>query len=306
MGIDKARFVTTLPVRNSFMNYISDQWQYGSCPTLYRVSAPNLDGKPLKRSDRVQVVTCREAEPSFYLLLNFKASRREDPRHVIEVNPNNMQGGLQQLFRLFDSIFDGFGPEVFKISRLDLNGDIELPVEQIFRSLYVPPKKKADTLFLADNEGRTRAQFKIRLTGFYIGASPAMLRVYDKREEMRVKKKDLSGVPDILTRVEFEFRHHKCPVKKLSEISKLANLEPFHELQFFSVSSQNMSTQRAARQASLEDLVRHVGMHQAIRSLNEDRHFKRDYQGILQPVPEIREQLQRAFLEGVKRFLKTE
>lgn len=285
------------------MAYLSDEWQSGSHSALYRISAPNLEGQPLKASDRIRVATRKDVEPAFYLLLNFTVSRRDPPRHIVEVNPNNMAGGLRELDNLLGLLFEGFGPAAFNISRLDLNADVCLPVEQIFHTLYVPPKKKAESHHLTDKEGRTGKHFKRFLTGFYIGGSPGMLRVYDKLEELRVKKKDVSGMPDPLTRIEFELRHHKCPVRILSDIFRLAAVEPFRGLQFFKFSPQIILGQQSARRTCLQDLVRSVGMHQAIRSLNGDRHFRRDYEGILEPMPEMSDLLQRAYMEGVKRFL---
>ncbi len=304
MGIDKARFVTTQPVRESFMNHLNGEWLGKPIFPLYKILAPNLEGEPLRRSDRILIVTRKEAEISFYLQLNFTPNRNEPPRNVLEVNPNKIPGGVHDLFKLLDSLFDGFDPALFKISRLDLNADVGLPVEQIFHSLYVPPKRKAESHLLTDKEGRTRTQFKRFLTGFYIGGSPALLRVYDKREELRAKGTDVSGIPDPLTRVELELRHDRCPVRFLSEISGLVDVEPFRGLQFLKFSSQSAHGPQGTRRASLEDLVRRFGMHQAIRSLNGNRHFRRDYEGILEPMPEMNALLQGAFMEGVKRFLQ--
>jgi hypothetical protein len=303
MGIDKARFVTTLPVRETFMDSLNVEWLGRPTYPSYKISAPNLEGQPLSRAHRIQLATRPGSEIFFFLQLNFSANRKESPRNVLELNPNNVAGGIKELFALLDSVFEHFHPALFRVSRLDLNADVCLPVDQIFQTLYVPPKRKGESHLLTDREGRTRRQFKRFLTGFYIGSSPAMLRVYDKLEELKSKKKSISEMPDPLTRLEFEFRHHKCPVRDLTDISRLAAVEPFRGLQFFKFSPQITYEKQSVRRTNLQELVRSVGMHQAIRSLNGDRHFRRDYEGILEPMPEMSDLLQRAYLEGVKRFL---
>src|ERR1700737_4983326 len=120
MGIDKARFVTTLPIRETFMDSLNVEWlgraaypsslnvEWLERPTYpsYKISAPNLECQPLSRAARIRISTRPGSEISFFLQLNFSANPKEGPRNVLELNPNNLTGGVKELFALLDRLFE--------------------------------------------------------------------------------------------------------------------------------------------------------------------------------------------------------
>ncbi len=126
----------------------------------------------------------KKFQPAFFIQNGFLVPKR-DPVQILEVNPNKMANGREDLDVLVGWIF---GPSAeFKISRIDLNADLEAPVDSFFRSLRIPYKRKSARY--SESRSRTiQVHGNCGITGLVIGASPAQLRVYDKIQEQRVRR----------------------------------------------------------------------------------------------------------------------
>ena len=308
MGIDKLRLITTEPVSQNFCGSVNwDVELYKDCRRmrLFDVFIRNPEKNQIDPDLQCRIATRKgKSYPAFFLHLNFQAFTGHGLRQILEVNPNKFIHGADDLRALIRSIFGEPLPD-FKVSRIDLNADVQMPVDRFFRSLRVPYKRKA-TKYSEERRNAVRVHGNCGVTGFQLGASPSLLRVYDKREELRRLRQETDHLPAVLTRFEWELRHSKCPIKYLSELPELLEIQPFDQLQFTEPSPgyDFRADPVASRKRYLYDsLAEDYGAHEAARILNRSRHFKRDVAPLLMPAAGVKEQLHRSYLAGVARFL---
>lgn len=132
---------------------------------------------------------------------------------AIEINPARFDNwklfhsGLQQAFC-------DYSLDDFKISRVDLCVDINVPLDFFRKSLLV-------------KRMRTNETFSSTSNTLVFGKSPKRISLYD-----RYKGKKLNSETEI-TRIEFQLRGNRCPIQKLSEVDKLYDLDLFSNFQFF-------------------------------------------------------------------------
>lgn len=258
-------------------------------------------------TSQCKVVSRPHLEPQFFLQLNFKAFHGHGSRQILEVNPNTFLEGLADLRRLITTIF---GPDTadLKVSRIDLNAEAEVPVDYFHRSLRVPYKRKNCRFATAESAG-LKTHLNRGTTGFQIGASPSLLRVYDKREDFKRQRKNLDGLPPVLTRLEWELRHRKCPIAYISELPELLEIYPFDTLEFYETPHfydfRNDPTD-SLRRHQFNHLVDDYGAHETARILNGQRHFKRCFSHLEVEAGALKQQLQDSYLSGVDRFLNNQ
>jgi len=221
------------------------------------------------------------------------------------LNPNKLRAGFLELMETIAWIF-GSIPGDLKISRIDPCADIDLPVDFFLRCLRVPRKRKS-AQYAKDDGHPLRAYGNRGVTGFTIGASPAMLRIYDKREELRRLREDVSGIPPILTRLEWELRHRKCPIARISEIDRLQEYRPFDQVEILTTTEVydfHNDTKNSTRLFLLNRLTDEYSRQEAIRIVNYQRNFGRDYGAIVADDAEIKERLNESFRAGIQMFFE--
>ena len=227
MGIDKLRLISPVFPLPEFIHEVNEDQTCPKWLRKYQVLFRNPQ-KPHIQNDTVCRINTRKGiEPAFFLQLNFKAFPGGVLRQIIELNPNKLHKGCWDLLNLLERIFDPDCPDL----KVDPCADIELPVDFFRRSLRIPRKRKT-TEFSELDSSRTYSNRGI--TGFYIGASPSIFRVYDKREELKRLREDVEHLPPILTRLEWELRHRKLPITFISEISELYEYRPFNKVEILS------------------------------------------------------------------------
>ncbi len=302
MGIDKLRLISGHPPSDPFFEWVNADRASSS---FYQerdlvISFRHPLEERVKESTQCTIRSKAHLRPQFFLQLNYKAFHGHGCRHILECNPNTLTNGLADLSRLTTSIF---GPtmEDLKISRIDLNAEAEIPVDYFHRALRVPYKRKSSRFDKVSVQGHLNRG----ITGFQIGATPSLLRVYDKREEWQKKKRDTSALPQTLKRLEWELRHKKCPVTHLSELPELLETRPFDSLEFFEAPHtydfRNDPTDSLKRH-QFNHLVGDYGAHETARILNGLRHFKRDYGQLQIDGAAVKEVLQESYLAGLDRF----
>ncbi len=130
-----------------------------------------------------------------------------------------------------DWLEDLFGPEATSeilgspIERLDLCMDLALPFETLERAASLPGCRRVEK-WSSDN-GRT----------IYLGQYPAMFRLYEK---FGVPASHVDYWPDsqertpgnyvAVVRIELELQRHKVPIQNLSQLSAMADQNPFGRL----------------------------------------------------------------------------
>jgi hypothetical protein len=301
MGIDKLRLISAIFPRSEFIQEINEDQVLPREFRKYEVRFLYSQPSRIQNDSVCRIITRRGIEPAFFLQLNFQAFRGSGVRQIIELNPNRLRNGCQDLLSLLEKIF---GPDSvnLKISRIDPCADIELPVD-FFRSSVRIPRKRKSTEFADLDSSRTYSNRGI--TGFYIGASPSIFRVYDKREEMKRLREDVENLPPILTRLEWELRHHKVPIACLSEIYKLREYRPFDKIEILSTDQFydfHNYPEESRKKFLLDRLTEKYGRQEAIRIVNHSRNFKRDYEAIATDSTTIKELLNRSYRETVSRF----
>ena len=182
---------------------------------------------------------------------------------------------------------------------MDLNAEIEgVPVSYFKEAVRLPLKRKTETI---SNRG---------VETFYWGRNPVRMRVYDKREELwKVHHADVSPLPAVLTRLEWEFHNRRCPIKTFSELPTLMNLRPFDDLQLLETSVAfdfRTDPVGATKLFTFQKLSEEFGRHDAIRILNANRNFIRDYKKHLVAGADVKERLQNSYLESTQRFFNNQ
>jgi hypothetical protein len=306
MGIDKLRLISTQFPRPEFVNEVNEDQMYFP-KELRKFDARLLSSNHLglQRDSVCKISTRRGIEPQFYLHTNFQAFPGDVIRHLVEFNPNKLRNGYLDLVNLLDRIFGPYRPDL-KISRMDPCADIEMPVD-FFRFNMRIPRKRKNTEFAELDTSRTYSNRGV--TGFYIGANPSLLRVYDKREEMKRLRQEVDYLPPILTRVEWELRHKKLPITWLSQFRELLDYQPFEKIEICEtdrIYDFNYDTENSRKKFLLDRLTDEYGRQEAIRIVNRSRNFKRDYGSIVMKSPEIIDRLHQSYRDGVTRFFNNE
>jgi hypothetical protein len=165
---------------------------------VYRFQFRDREEIPvISPKDQLRIQTRAGVEPFVFLELNFFApGGKLPPQTVVELNPNKFEDGFAGVSRLLDSMF--WLKDAVKVTRLDLNSDVERATVQYFRdALRYPRKRKSGDI----GEWRKRGTETV-----YLGRSPSLLRIYDKRQEQKYHRADVSALPAVLTRLEWETR----------------------------------------------------------------------------------------------------
>ena len=243
--------------------------------------------------------------PAFYFQMNFAIPGGMGFTNILELNPNKMAAGIDDFKNLVTAIFGEYLGDL-RISRVDLNADIEIPVDYLYRSLRIPGKRKGKTFYGNDGPGR-QTHSNRGVTGFYIGCSPSQLRVYDKRLELKERRKDVSGLPPILTRAEWEFRNKRCPIRYLAELPQLLEIHPFDLIEvipYLGAYDFHNDCLASVKRFTLDRLAEEYGIQDAARILNRDRNFRRDYRDLMSWInaSTIKDRLHDSYLRGTRRF----
>ncbi len=120
---------------------------------------------------------------------------------------------------------------------------------------------------------------------------------------MKRSGKDLSQYPETFTRVEWEFRNKRCPVRRLSQLPELFDYKPFDSLEFLDTDKYydfHNQTVESCNKFSFDQLAAIMGSHEAARILNKGRHFKREFSKILITGKSIKADLQNSYLQGLQ------
>jgi hypothetical protein len=331
MAIDKIAMMSVEEPSEEWFGYMNDQLSRPDegrnfvFDFKYREKRV-VDG--LTRDSEVAVYTKPHISPFVRVDLKYKVLGSKEPRSTrIETNPNNFETGWEGLQTLVDGVY---GRRVDpRITRLDLNVDIEDVSVQYFRdALHIPKKRKSGEILEWKNRG---------IETSYVGKNPAKLRIYDKIQERKYHHVDVSKFPDVLTRVEWELhsdRILKCaglpedygtrrPAPHLgkaktqafyfSELPILEDCRPFRSLEFldgtpyydFRTDDLMSGTAPSVRRLTYDALVQKVGAHDAVRILNVQRHFKRDYTPLFLDNSKLRYRIESAFKQSINQFFRS-
>lgn len=325
MGIDKLRMVTGHPVHPSFIHTLNQALgekhpykkqlivtiQEEKKPTFF-TETNGLRVHPLCKATVTTTTGC--GRDPFYLAMNFQATPGAPTNvNILDLNPNKLSQGLFSLMGIIREIWgsevclqtsrkpgDSECPLGFRISRIDLNADVQLPIDFLARTIRVAGKRKVVNFALEAHCNRG-------IQTFYIGCSPARLRVYDKRRELETIGADLSACPPVLSRIEWELRHHRCPIRGLEQIELLRDYHPFRSLRIYEAPELfdfENDLKPSIRRFAFSRMAAELGAHEAARILSCERPFKREYEPVLLEHSEIRDELAASYQQGIANFLE--
>jgi hypothetical protein len=179
----------------------------------------------------------------------------------LEINPSKLQLRYTDLMAIIKA---GMDADEATIQRIDHASDVEMPVLQAFETVRI--KHKRNVRSHTDYE-------KGELTGFYIGSKFEQALIYNKScdpkgSKFRPSKEKASF--SHLTR--FEIRHHskKVPYRKLKELPKLLNFNPYQRFEVLEFKYAGEGFAEFQRQNKLH------GLQNSFMRLNKQNNFRRD------------------------------
>jgi hypothetical protein len=120
---------------------------------------------------------------------------------------------------------------------------------------------------------------------------------------------DVSQLPTVLTRIEWEFRDRHCPVRFFGELPQVIDLQPFERLQFLETEEQynfRYDPKHSYHKFAYNSLVKEKGAHEATRIFNKacGRHFSRNLKNDLLENVELRDRVHHAWYSSTKAFFE--
>jgi hypothetical protein len=303
MGLDKLRLISKRAPCREFLEEINEELRLQSDERRFEIRLRNPQELTVTRNSSCSITTKRLIRPAVFLQLNYHVPGT-GAVHVLELNPNKLPEGIRTLTQLLIRIFNDDFNEL-KVTRVDLNADIEIPVDYFHRALRIPRKRKTTNFLSEIGEFTNRG-----LTGFYIGRSPSLLRVYDKREEMKQARQDISKLPPIYTRLEWELRQPRSPIEYLLQLPELLDFKPFERLEIMEGApcyDFHNDTMNSRKKFLFDSLNKDYGLQNTIRILNKGRNFSRDYGEIVSTnTTDIKKRLQDSYIDGIQRFFSNQ
>jgi hypothetical protein len=308
MGLDKLRCITPRRPGNAWFDMLNVEFKQ---PKDQRSLVFNFQFKDRKNvgaidmTSRVRIHTKPGIEPAFFLELNYIApGGKLPPLSVWEINPNKFDQGWAGVERMRLQIFTDDCLDL-KVTRMDLNAEIEGVSVHYFRdALRIPLKRKS-----ADcAKERDREEWKsCGVQTLYIGRSPSRLRIYDKIQELKYRGIGLRGLPDVLTRFEWELRNDRCPIEHFADIRRLLpDCDPFAAIQLKDASEYydyKNDPHGSMKRRLFKGLVEDLGIHDAIKVFNRDRNFARDFRPIVVDNTDLKQQIGESYQRTNRRLL---
>ena len=295
MAIDKICLVSTLAPSSAFLAQVNRDLFRSLSQRRFKFKYRQSEFSVITEESRCTVSTKKGITPAFSLLLNYGVHQR----YLLELNPATLPNGAHDLTSLLKEI--GWSADDLQINRLDLCADLDLPVEYLYRTLRVPNKRVTEVISRSVNNRGVQ--------GYYVGKNPATLRVYNKLAQLKRFKNDAQSLPAQLTRVEWEFRGKKCPVRRLSQLPKLLEIDPFECIEILeseAVFDFHGNTKASLKRFNFNQLAKEFGAQEACRILGHQRHFKRDFGRVLVNRSEIKKAMCQSYIRGLQLFFQNQ
>ena len=309
MAIDKLRAITERRPRQSWFDQMNAELQRPEAERHFIFNFLYRDRADMDRigiSTRVRISTKPKIVPHYMVELNSIApGGKKPPFTVFETNPNKYEKGWDGVCSQVDEILSPEDVEDLKITRVDLNAEIEVSVQFLRDSLIVSGKRK-NAAISKDREDWQNFGTET----FYIGRRPSRVRIYDKIQELKYRSQDVTRLPKVLTRVEWELGGVRVPIDKFARLPDLLpECHPFAVIQIKeSVPYYDFKTdlKRSIRRKQFDDLIKAYGAHEARRLLNRcyPRHFARDFgEGVVLDNTKVKDALIQSYGRNRSRLL---
>ncbi|MDA2933964.1 hypothetical protein MYX82_06430 [Acidobacteria bacterium AH-259-D05] len=293
MSVDRQVLVSPRPPQSDFLSYLNSDLNQPAANRSFNIRYHTPAQSVLTSSTRCLLTTRKGIVPAFSLDMNYGVSGV----HVLGLNPSKLPDGFLDLMKLVHRVFGDYEQDL-KICRIELKCDVDMPVDYFWRTVRVPSKRKGTRYSVTEsNRG---------ITGFNIGKQPAQLAIYDKKIDLERRGIRITGLPVSVTRLEWRYWRHKCPIRRLAELPNLIRLNPFdciqiiHASEVYDFHNDPVNSRKAH---SLNNLSREYGAQEAVRILNFRCNFSRDFDPLIVDTSEIKERLQLSYLRGVQLFL---
>lgn len=204
--------------------------------------------------------------------LEHLVSLHSGPRHPsisqskIEVNPSRFLS-FDKLTEMLTALLSRV--DDLKVTRLDSAVDVQMPVSRIYQSLVITRKKHREVYKLGHE-----------VTGFYVGAFPEVISVYDKALESKVEGP--------LSRIEVRQSKGKVPVGSYWDLPFLREYRPFSRMKFVKLASRPLTNLRDINKVRLlEESIAHLGSQGTAKTFNQHGNFLRNFGSLIESEPEL-------------------
>lgn len=226
--------------------------------------------------NRQQVLTIGDPKGE-HIHLAIRHIRSLNTRRVL-TNPNKFRSAKR--YFLFLVVFFGLNHfEYMKLFRLDFNVDLEEDFDAVRKMIRVKYKQ-------LNERCKSRSS---HITGLYFGGGNERLCAYNKSFQLSTKGVKSSRS---VSRLETRLLRKKIPVVHAYELPMLIKntkhgrpVNPFHWIYlepFILADESTVSGQKLVRLIRLKELIEANGLDNAIRKLNKNGNFFRDYKGLIE------------------------
>lgn len=197
---------------------------------------------------------------------------------TILTNPNKFRSA-ERYFQFLVSLFGINHFEYMKLFRLDFNVDLPVSFNAVRKMLRVKYKQ-----LNARHDGRSS-----RITGLNFGGGDESVCAYNKAYQ--VSKNETSD--DLRSRIEIRLKGKRLPIKKIHELPMVIKntkygrpINPFYflSLEPFTLADESSikDPKKLRKLVYLKSLIEASSLDYAIRKLNQNGNFMRDYKGLIE------------------------
>src|SRR5262249_12200272 len=135
MGLDRLRVMTEAKPKRDFFDLLNADFRLPVDERNYVYHFQYRDNEEIQAlspAHQVRIHTKANVEPPVFVELNYlPPGGKLPPQTIVEFNPNKFEEGFYGVCRSLDSIF--WLKDALKVTRLDLNADVEKVSVQYFR-----------------------------------------------------------------------------------------------------------------------------------------------------------------------------
>ncbi len=306
MGLDKLRVVTPRRPGVAWFDMINADFRQREETRRFNYSfrfRSQIEVDHISQTAEVNISTKKGVSPQYAVGLNFIApGGAQPPMTWFETNPNNYEGGWNEVEETAEEIFTLENLPDLKLTRLDLNADIDGVSVHYFRDSLRIARKRTN-----NEEVRGQDWRRNDVETFYLGKNPARLRVYDKIQELKFRGEETKQLPDTVTRLEWELRGVRCPIEQFLDVpNKLQDQRPFAAMELTECPDYydfKIDPKRSVALLTYRELAKREGAQQARKYLNSQRNFSRAYKEILINNDALKLRIEESFRRSNARLL---
>jgi len=187
------------------------------------------------------------------------------------------------------------------ISKMHLFVDVRRSLEDVYNSITVSLKRKT-MKYTPAKQKRTKSgrPEEISFTMGFGSEKTDCLKIYNSHTK--------HGLPKPSTRIERQYSKARfCPVTKLADFQKLLDVDPFKNVNLFSILDTSvLSGVDLLRFRLMQCMRKSIGLHETFARLRADdpKHFNRNFRKIVSLLTKVKINLKLSYRNKMAGFLK--